>query len=53
MKIYVKTEDEVQLKMAEKEDPKLISSHRHTKTVTTCRITISENDLETIRTDFP
>ena len=38
--------------MAKQEDPELISSHRHTKTITTCRATISENDLETIRTDF-
>lgn len=39
--------------MAKQEDPELISSHRHTKTITTCRTTIYENDLETIRTDFP
>ena len=53
MKICVKIEDEVQLKMADQEDPELISSHRHMKTITTGRTTISENDLETIITDFP
>ena len=40
-------------KMAEWEVPELISSHRHTKTATTYRETINENDLKTCGTDFP
>ena len=38
--------------MAEQEDPKLNSSHRHTKITTIYRVTIYENDLKTNRKDF-
>ena len=38
--------------MAEEEDPKL-TSHGHTKTTTTYRTAISENDLKTSRTGLP
>ena len=39
-------------KMAEQEDPELISSHGHTKITTIYRATISENDLKTSRKDL-
>ena len=39
--------------MAEWEDPGLPSFHRHTTITTTHTATISENDLKTIRKDFP
>ena len=35
--------------MAEQEDPKLTSSHGHTKNTTIYRATIDENDLKTSR----
>ena len=37
--------------MAEQEDLELTFSHGHTKTTTTYKTTISEDDLKTSRTD--
>lgn len=42
----------VWIKMVEQEDPELTSSCGHTKTATTYRTAISENDLNINRTDF-
>lgn len=39
-----KSSKEVQIKRAEQEDPELATSHGHTKSTTTQKITISENN---------
>ena len=48
-----KKEEWAVAKMAEWEVPEFTSSHRNTKTATTYRVTIHENDLKTCRKDFP
>ena len=51
---YIRKEKlKVGIKMVEEENPELTSSCRHTKIITTCRATISENDLKASSKDFP